>query len=268
MKSFILPAPGVLAFSCAVSLMPLRYSTATAIRRTQADGVASILPPMFRLRNASSAFYHDLTWLSCSPVSAWMALHDNWHFDGAPVDEVSDLDEVRLDHAAGRHGGAADADTARHHGALVARHAVLVQRHVDLDADHKRHKFGSVSSWTLVPEVDTSVQRNHEQMVQAWAGYGLILTLYKMSDRSPDNSPHPWADEGRPYADEADLIEQLLDAGAVDAGRVQVQQDQVVVRAAGDDGVAQLHQSAGVARGASELADHRPHSLHHDHHGH
>lgn len=40
------------------------------------------------------------------------------------------LDEIGLPEAAGGEGGGADADAARHHRALVARHAVLVQRDV------------------------------------------------------------------------------------------------------------------------------------------
>ena len=43
---------------------------------------------------------------------------------------------------------------------------------------------------------------------------------------------------------QANLVQQLLHARAVDAGGLQVQQDQMVVRAARDDGVAQLNQPA------------------------
>lgn len=48
----------------------------------------------------------------------------------APVDKIDDLDEIRLDKAATGKRGRSHAQAARNHGALIARHRILVGRDV------------------------------------------------------------------------------------------------------------------------------------------
>lgn len=172
---------------------------------------------------------------------------------GSPVQEVCHLDKVSLLEAARGERGRADAHTARVHGALVARHAVLVER----DGHQVEHILGAAAAgegstrgrvsitqackrpgctWGLgVGRVAEGVTRAEAHPAPIWPAKCIVLPVQHQcmppkvgKTVSACSTPAHW---GVPGCVRNECSSPHLHARAIDARRLQVHQNEMVVGA-------------------------------------